>query len=212
MTLIVAEGKPPRTGREGQRGQPDKLSDDLQTAILAAIRSFQRPEIACRANGCSPKVFYAALTTAANAERRLDRGEVTKSKLTAYERKCMEFSAKLSEEIARAEARAIHGAVTPALSRQTRRKTTTKYVGQDAENRPIMVTEETVYDDPPDTKNLIWWLTHHPGTPYQDRTRLEVTGADGGPIEVQFAAQMAALKARIDAGQEPIPTTSQEIE
>lgn len=210
MTLIIAEGKPPRTGREGQRGQPDKLTEELQTGIFAAIRSFQRPEIACRVAGCSTDVFYEALRTAEKAKRRIEKGD-KRSTLTAYERKCMEFSIKFTEELAKAEARAIHGAVVPALNRQTRRKTTTKCIGQDDNNKPIMVTEETVYDDPPDTKNLIWWLTHFPGTPYQERSRVELTGADGGPIAIEFAARLEGIAGKIK-GQDPIPAVSQEVE
>jgi hypothetical protein len=210
MTMTVMPGKDPKH-KHGPGGRPDKLTPELQKDILAAVRSHQRPEVAVALAGCRIDVFYEALRTGARANERLQDG-ARLSDLSPYERKCAEFSEAYSRAESYSEAVGIRTVTSGATTAQVTEKTTTKCIGKDDDNQPIMVTETTVTRAPGDWRAMAWYLEHMPYSKYRGQQRIELTGADGGPIALEFAARLEAIAGVIQAASEPIPTTSEEVE
>lgn len=205
MTLIIAEGKVPNE----KSGRPDKLTQDVQDKILAAVRNHQRIEVAAELAGCHRDTFYAALRTAARAEEKINKG-TKPSKLTQYERKCVEFSATLLREMARSEADGILTITRAATQANVTETTKTKCLGMDDNGNPIMVTETTRTVAPGDWRAMAWYQEHRPHSPYRNKSQVEVTGANGGPLAIQFAAGLERLEALIKG--DPIQVESQEVE
>ena len=206
MTLtVMPSNKPPNE----KRGRPDKITDEVQEKILAAVRNHQRVEVAAELAGCSRETFYGALRAAAKAEEKLKKGAKLSS-LTQYERKAMDFSASLLREMARSEADGILTITRAATTSNVTETTKTKCLGMDDNGQPIMVTETTRTVAPGDWRAMAWYQEHRPHSPYRSKQTVELTGADGGPIAIEFASRLEALEGRIKG--QAIPVESEEVD
>lgn len=206
--LIVTDvGVPGRTGR------PTKLTDDVQERILAAARGHQRVEVAAELAGISRETFYNWLRLAAKAKEHLARGGKM-TELTALDRRCMDFSEALRQALAQAEGLAVRNVINAGSRASVETKRTRRHVGLDENNQPIYAEEVTTTERPPDWRAEAWWLEHGPTVSgqYAGRQRVELTGAEGGPLAIEFATRMEALKRRIEGGSAAIAAESREVD
>jgi hypothetical protein len=187
-------------------GRPPRLTAEVKDIVLAAIRNHQRVEVAAELAGTDRGTFYGWLRVGADAKVFLSRGGSPQD-LTEHQQMCLDLSREISLALAQAEAVAVRSIVNAGLQRQTRRKSVKKAMGLDEHNQPIYATDETVYDDPPDPKNVQWWLSRRLASVYQDRQALEVTGADGGPVALSFAQQLDEIAAKIKGDAIPAAST-----
>lgn len=210
MTLIIAEGKAPKkmTRNKPGAGRPDKLTPEAEQQILAACRNHQPLDVAASLAGVDQATFTGWLREGAKAEQVLAKGG-NLSDLTAYQKKCRKFSQDIRRAMDQAHAIALKGVVDAGLKRQTTVVRKHKYVGKNEDGNPIFADEEQVTETPPDPTHLKWWLERTQKR-YAPKSSVELTGADGGPLQIEFAARMEALDARIKG--QPIPVESQETE
>lgn len=186
---------PPRRGR----GRPDRLTDDVQERILAAVANHQRVEVAYELAGVAKGTFYGWLQTAARCRMELDRGSAKRGDLTALERRCLDFSDALTHAMAQAEGFALRDVINAGSRPLVEKRERTRCMGLDAGGVPIMVTETTVTTREPDWRARAWWLESR--VPAY-RRRQEVSGPGGGPIPVEMAVRLATLADTIRSYQE----------
>lgn len=190
-------------------GRPAKLTAEVEERILAAIRTHQRIEVAAGLVGVGRSTLYGWLGVGARAKERLGKG-AERSDLTAHESRCADFVDAVSEAMAMAEATAVHAVRVAGTRPSVETKTTRRCVGME-DGEPVFAIETTTTERPPDARAAQWWLERRVPA-YRSRTGLEVTGAEGRPIEVEFAARMAALDARIKRGSAAIAADSREVD
>ena len=209
MTLIKAEGPAPKTigARPEWRGRPGTLTDEMIEEICRAVRNHQSFEVAASLAKIKRHNLYQWLSIAAAAEKKLAEGTPL-SKLTEHQLKCLELADKLTFARDQATAIAVGSWLSAGIRPSITKKRVSRVVGLTDENEPIWATEETVTEGPPDWRAVQSWLgVQRRG--YNPTTKIEVTGADGGPIEIDFAARLNDVAAAIEAAQ-AIPAESTE--
>lgn len=210
MTLIIAEGKAPKkmTPRKPHPGMPTKLTAEAEAQILAACRNHQDLNVAASLAGIEQETFHSWLREAAKANEFIAKGG-NPSDLTSYQKKCRRLTQEIRRAMDQAHAIALKGVIDAGLKRQTTVVRKHRYVGKNDEGQPIFADEEQVTETPPDPTHLKWWLerTHKRYVPKQS---MEVTGADGGPVAIEYAARLEAIAAKIKS--DPIPVESEEVE
>lgn len=189
-------------------GRPSLLTDEVANKVLAAARAHQRIEVAAEIAGVGRETLYGWLRQGARARDHLARGE-RPSALTPLERRCAEFTDDLMRALAFAEGTAVNSVVRAGSQPSVETKRTTRCVGLNDEGVPIYAEEVTTTERPPDWRAHTWWLERRV-TAYHLRQSVELTGADGGPIEIDFAARLEGVVQKIRAYQASIAVESQE--
>lgn len=180
-------------------GRPSALTDETEAAILAAVRTHQRLPVAASLAGVAYSTVMKWRTQAIEARLFLEGGGRLAA-LTALDRRSMEFLTALELAEAQAEGRAVRGWLSAGLERQTERTTRQKFAGMDDKGQPIMVTEETVKDIPPNADLLIKWL----------QARVPAYKATAPPdVSIEVTVRAAALAERVRAA---IAVESSEVE
>lgn len=141
--------------------------------IVQLVRAGNYVETAAAAAGVGKPTFHQWLRTAAEAHGKLHRHERT----TPLERKCMAFAAAIDEAQGATEAQDV-----AELARLGRPMTITSRREERDANGQLVRVVNVSEDRPADARVLQWRLERRfrrrwgPG--------IEVTGAEGGPIEV----------------------------
>lgn len=160
--------------------------------IVQCIRMGGYIETAAATAAVSKVSVYEWLKVGATANDRHHRQGVPLAKLTAHERRCMEFANAVAEAEALAEMDDVATLAELAGPGRTRTTTTMKRDGSGDVLEHTTRTEEL----DPDARVLMWRLERrHPDR--WGRRRLEVSGPDGDaiPVEARVAGILAAARA-----------------
>lgn len=154
--------------------RPDGTGITAADRILEILRIGGYFEEACAAAGISRETGYEWLRRGAQAHAALTRNP--KAKITAHERRCLQFSDAKARAEAEWEAMALG-----ELERMARggRQLTTTTEKRDAEGNVIETTTRTE-TLAPNARVLMWRLERR--YPNRYAGRIEVTGAEGGPL------------------------------
>ncbi len=184
-------------------GRPALLTDEVIDRILAAVKGHQRLEVAAEMGGVGRATLYGWLRAGARAKDHLANGG-DPAALTVLERRCADLTASIENAMGLAEATAVHHIVRAGLRPSVETRRTTRCLGL-VDGQPVYVDEVTTTERAPDPRALQWWLERRvPG--YGQRT--ELTGANGGPVAIEFAARIEAVHAKIAAHQAAIAAQS----
>jgi hypothetical protein len=185
--------KAPPAARRGP-GQPPALTYEVQDRIVNAVAAGNYIEAAAASAGISKQSVYEWQRIGARVKRREhaahDKGE-TPDKRTDHEHRCVAFSDAVDRAQADAEITDNLRLYRLAEGGATITKTVEKRDPAGNLLERTTTTEETL----PNPAVIMWRLERR----FPDRwgrRRLEVTGADGGPIEVTSPLDM--LRGELD--------------
>lgn len=193
-------------------GRPTKIDQPLDYGagtttvserILGMLRQGNYLETAAAAAGVHKDTVYEWLKIGAAAATKLHRHE----KLTAHERRCWDFADAVGRAQSQAEVDDVV-ALDGLAQGRVRQVTVVKVNAEGVE----LERSERVELDGPDASVLQWRLERR----FPDRwgrKRLELTGADGGPIGVDLgasardllASELDRMAARLVAAPDPPP-------
>jgi hypothetical protein len=122
----------------------------------------------------------------------LNNGRRRRSQMSQHERNCMTMVLQMDE--AEAEARTALLMVTNQLARGGHKRTETTTETDAVGNITKSVTREI--EVAPDSHAAAWLLSHRWPADF-GATRVEVTGADGGPIKIDDAPLIDRIRAHI---------------
>lgn len=173
-------------------GRPTRMNDVLHVTtdgrqvtvrdrILDALNAGNYVETACALAGVHKDTFYGWCKLGAKAAADLHAERRTPDALTDHEQECMEFSDAVAEAQARSEARDV--AQLAELARGGR-VTEVVEVKKDAAGRVVETKTRTDVSEP--NAAVLQWRLERRFPDRWGRRRLEVTGADGGPVEVDM--------------------------
>lgn len=182
-------------------GRPSKLTPETAEKILAAVRQFQRLDVAAGIAGVGRETLYGWLRIGIRTRNRLTTTAMP-SNLTEHERRCADFLARVEEAHAFAEAAAVHSIKNGGLQPSIETKITHRCVGHH-DGEPVWVTETVTTEKPPDTRN-IQWLLERRNPAYRSKSRVEVTAENAPPVELTFAATLEDIHRTISEGQKAI--------
>lgn len=163
--------------------------------IIQCLRMGSYMETAAATAGVDKTTVYEWLKVGATATDKVHRQGIPASKLTAHERKCMEFSHAVDEAQALAEMDDLATLAELAAGGAEHVTTTTK---RDSNGNVVEHTTK-VERLAPNAAVLTWRLERrHPER--WGRRRIEVTGPDGEavPVDVRVAGIVAAARAWAD--------------
>lgn len=192
MTKRKTNPKP--TGRP-THGRPGTLTQEVHDTIVTFVRAGNYIDAASALAGRPSRTVYDWLRIGARLE------ETGTQPATDYEQKCLAFSHAVRKAQAEAEAEDVL-AIGQIASGGTTTSSKTVEV-KDANGRTIE-TRTTTDVAGPSLAALQWRLERR----FPDRwgrQRVEVTGADGGPVEVavspveKLAAKVAEVRDRLDS-------------
>lgn len=178
----MSGGRPPKLGQkiaEDRAGNPIRVED----VVLQALRAGNYVEVAAAAAGIHRdtlrdwiRVGQRAPVVAAKEQRRL----------TPHESRCVAFSVAVARTVAEAEVYDIARIQEAGLEPSVKRVTVTREVpiaGEDGKvtiHKSVEVREEQL---PPDWRALAWRRERRSSRRWGQRGALQVTGADGGPVQ-----------------------------
>lgn len=203
-------GRPPtltRTIRRDANGRKVTVAD----AIVDAIRAGCFIEQAAAAHGVHKNALYEWQRIGARVNIRLLNNGARRSDFTPKELACAAFADAVSR--AYAEATAIEVTTAAQLARGGLQHTvTTTKVSTTPGGQPKTETTTRVETLAPDSAMIRWRLSKREADTW-GRERVELTGADGGPIEVlslpekreRVLASLAALEGRLAEPAELLP-------
>ncbi len=192
---VTERTTPRRTGR------PMSLTEETERQILAAVRNHQRDDVAAELAHVGASTLRGWKHDGAKARVFLAEGG-TLARLTAYDRRCLDFLAALDEARAQAEGIAVRGWLAAGLQPQTTTKRRQRFAGMDDQGQPIMVTETSEEIRPPDASLLVKWLERRVEA-YRPTAALDV--------DLAVSLRAAGLAERVRAHQEAIAATSSEV-
>lgn len=169
-------------------GRPSKLTDQLADQLCAHLRTGHYIETACALVGISKQSLYTWLK---NGARLRDQG-IALSKLGAHDRRCVEFL----DAVERADAEALDRDMLrlTALGRGGLETTEVREVTtpEGKVKEKITITRQLA----PNPQVLEWRMERRwPALFARPPARVEVSGPDGGPLELtteERAEQLAA--------------------
>lgn len=193
-------------------GHVDTENVTVADTIVEALRAGNYLEAAAAMAGVHRDTVHTWLKTGAQAHADLHAGTRTRRQLTKLDKLCMEFSDAVAEAQDQAEGLDVGRLAQLAAGGITQEVVTEKQVLQgEGDQAKLVVTERTVRKSTtlPDGDTLRWRLERR----FPDRwgrRRVELTGADGGPVEVdlvgQGVSQLLDLAGRMaDPEEEAVP-------
>lgn len=182
-------------------GRPTKLDQVVRTTptgttitvadtVIEAVRAGCFPEAAAAAAGINRSTLYDWQRVGARALQRMANG-TPRSALSRKERLCADFSDRILQAYAEATAIEVTTAAQLARGGLKLNSTTTR-----TETTPtgVKVTTTTKVDElAPDSAMLRWRLAQRERETWGKAAALEVTGADGGPIELSLSEKRARV-------------------
>lgn len=182
-------GRPPsltRVLRLDDDGNPVRIMD----AIVDAVRAGAFVEEAAASVGVGKHVLYDAQRTGARVEQALTAG-ARRADFTTKELACAEFSRAVGMAYAAATVEDVQSTDRLARGGLLLKSVTTR-TEQTAEGQPRTVTTVKQTHTPPDGAMLRWRLGKRNESTW-GRERLELTGAEGGPIELTVSEKRARV-------------------
>jgi hypothetical protein len=176
-------GRPPTDLRRviAQRDTPGGTVDvSVMDRVEETIRNGGFEKDAAARVGVSVETLRRWVKTGIRLRIALQDAKQTLADSTRHERDCLELAHRI--EVAEAEARTALMALGNKLARgnYTRTETVTK---RDANGNVLEVTEKTSVADP--DGGMVRWILQHRWPEDYARSRLELTGADGGPMVLE---------------------------
>lgn len=171
-----------KQGRPTTFGQPlhPELNIDTADAIVNAVRAGAFIDTAAAAAGIPRGTLNTWLTVGARTATAVASGEKDPDTLTPYEQALRDFSLRINKAFAEWDIEA--NAQLQQLSRRHVGKTST-VITRDATGQVIEQTTRSEEVEP-DWRIIAWRLERKDWGRYGPRLRSEVTGKDGGPIEM----------------------------
>jgi hypothetical protein len=178
-------------------GRPTRLTERTADLILSTVLDGNHLTTACAVAGVGRATLYRWIEEANAAEQAITRGEHPTPQALAY----LDFRDRLAQARAEAEVMAV-GVVTKAMRGGY---LISERPAVDGSGNPIRDDEgkivmEKVYAQPDGRLALSYLGKSRPDTWGQNPTnRIELTGADGGPVQVQHgpAAAIEPLAERL---------------
>lgn len=185
-----------KMGRPSLLGQvidTDENGNDIlvEDRILAMVRSGNYIEVAAACAGVDKETLFSWARIGAKAARA--KAKDPKRVLTAHERRCISFSAALHKAAALSEAELIAGIEAAGTKKRLTIVTTRKRVLIGGEWVETVETKTEEAD--PEWRALAWRAERRFTSRWGQRGSLEVSGPDGGPIELE--ARGVALARRL---------------
>lgn len=176
-------------------GNTGERTVTIADAIVENIRGGNYIETAARLCDIDKTTLHAWLADGAKLCIAVEAGQRTRSTMTKAEQRLLDFSYSVQRAVAEAESAGQASIAAAGRIRQsvTRTTTTTKMVNG------VRVTETTttVEDRPPDWRAMAW---HHERRFFHqgwgNRERVEITGEDGGPVNVDLRVGELADRVR----------------
>lgn len=182
---------PPAGGRRSYLDQPVETRPDgtvitVADRVIAAVRAGNYLETAAALAGVRPNTIRGWLYTG-NATLRALASGTPHHDLPSQDLRYAEFADALTRAEAEAEAEDVARLQVLARGQATSRKEVT-VEKRDRDGNLLETTSRTEVETlPPDSTALRWRLaTRHP-TRWQGTQRVELTGEDGGPVELTVA-------------------------
>lgn len=178
-------------------GNPTGETVEITVAdqIVADVRTGMYADRAARRAGITTRTFYEWEKIGRETQRRLDAGEITPSKLRAYERRCLDFSLAIEQAEVEWETRANADLERIARGGILQRETIVKV---DAEGREIerRTKEATTL---PDAAVIMKRLALRFPDRYTSRVQVEGTGEGGEiPVDVRIRNLGDALREHLE--------------
>lgn len=180
--------------------RPDGTPITVQDRICAALRAGSYRGEAFRSAGLNRDTGYGYLQTAARVKLRARGGpiEALRPKPSAHELRCLAFSDAVEEADASWEIGALATLERLARGGIPQIKTVTKRGPDQADGSPGPILEKTVTEEStlPSAQVLEWRLERK----FPDRygRRVEITGAEGGPVALSIEERAADLAQVLD--------------
>lgn len=171
-------------GKHPLTAEPVTVSD----RIIETIRLGGYMETAAARAGVHKQTVYGWLETGAKSFKRLNAGTAAPGDLTEHEWRCLEFTEAVDRAEADSEVEQL--ALLAELGQGGRQLvTTTVKSTPGAQGAPDVIVERTTKTETmlPNPQVLMWRLERRHPARY-GRTRVEVTGPDGGKIEHEHSA------------------------
>lgn len=183
-------GRPPaltRVVRQTRDGKDVTVAD----AIVEAIRAGSFIESAAAANGINKATLHDWLRTGSRVNQRLLNDNARRGDFTRKELLCAEFSDSVGRAFAEATAIEVATAAQLARGGLTETETTTRTETLPTGTPKVTTTtKQKVFA--PDGAMIRWRLSkREPDT--WGRDRIELTGADGGPVELTLVEKRQRL-------------------
>lgn len=159
-------------------GRPTSLTQARQEAIYQTIAMGTEYRDAALLHGVSSETLHRWLRTATRALPK------QRSACSAFERRCMDFRAAVTT--AEAEYRKNAEARIDIAATVGRTRTIVREVVNDKGTTRTTTTEQLA----PDWRAAAWRLERRFPDRYGERSAVEITGAEGGPVEVTLAEVM----------------------
>lgn len=176
-------------GRHPHTHDPVTVSD----RIIETIRLGGYMETAAARAGVHKQTVYGWLDTGAKTFKRLNAGTAKPSDLTEHEWRCLEFSEAV--DLAEADSEVEQLALLAELGQGGRQVTsTTTRTTPGPQGAPDVVVDRTTKTETllPDARVLMWRLERRHPARY-GRTRVEISGPEGGPLDVEHHADDRVL-------------------
>lgn len=183
--VLDAEGNP--TGETTEITVADQIVADVRTGMYA--------DRAARRAGITTRTFYEWEKIGRETQRRLDAGEITASKLRAYERRCLDFSLAIEQAEVEWETRANADLERIARGGIPQRETIVK-VGTDGQEIERRTKESHTL---PDAAVIMKRLALRFPDRYTARVQVEGTGEGGEiPVDVRIRNLGDALRDHLE--------------
>jgi hypothetical protein len=187
----------PRRKARRSRGQPTKLTRERRTRILELIEDGNHLRTACAAAGVSHTAFYRWLNRGEDAR---ETAESTGQPIPDAEAVYVEFV----DAVARARARAETKAVSVVQRSMVGGFVLSEEPLQNVDGDPVCdpATGEVLYKrtySQPDGRLALQYLERSRPTEWgrQAASKVELSGPDGGPVQVEQSVVIASLAERV---------------
>ena len=173
---MTNEAPKPKRVRKPSAGR-QSLVTAVQDKIITAVRIGVALDAACGYAGVSPRTLPRWRQIARECETK------KASQLTEHEKNCVTFCQALDMALDEFEVRA---------------QTTVGMIASQADLLALPVEEKRLA-----LQAAQWWLSHRKTAKYNTQQRVEVTGADGGPITVESGENILQIMKDLVAANPP---------
>lgn len=183
--------------RHGTIGQPSKLTDRTEDAIIHAVLQGNHLTTAASAAGIGHRTLYNWLERADAVDQAIEEGKPYDENSLRY----LQFRQRLADARAQAEMRAVQVIQTSMAGGHLVKETPLQNINGDLVYGPH---GEVMYDrtyTAPDGRLALSYLGRSRPMEWGQNTanRVELTGQGGGPVQVEHSGdQIASLSARLE--------------
>lgn len=168
--------KAPRQTKARSGGRPS-LVESVRDKIITAVRIGVSLDAACGYSGVSPRTLERWRRIARECETKKE------SQLTKHENDCVTFCRALDIALDEFEVRA---------------QTTVGMIASQPDLLSMPIEEKRLA-----LQAAQWWLSHRKTAKYNTQQRVEVTGANGGPVEIEGGENILQIMKDLVAANPP---------